>query len=94
MACTYKLEALNRLELVWGLNTFHIQPYKSSEEAMEQIEKQLVQYGFAGPGDKVILTLGMPVSQGSKTNSLRVYTIGDVKPAPVKTDDLPLRFRA
>jgi pyruvate kinase len=93
VACTYKLEALNRLELVWGLNTFHIQPYKSSDEAMEQIEKMLVQYGFASPGDKVILTLGMPVSQGSKTNSLRVYTIGDVKPAAMKKEDLPFRFR-
>lgn len=93
VACTYLSETLNRLELVWGLNTFHIQPYKSSDEAMAQIEEKLVQYGIAQPGDKVILTLGMPVSQGSKTNTLRVYTIGEIKKVKPKKDDIPFRFR-
>ena len=93
VACTYVSETLNRLELIWGLNTFRIQPYKSSDEAMAQIEKMLVTYGLAKPGDKVILTLGMPVSQGSKTNTLRVYTIGDVVTDDLKNQTLPLRYQ-
>ena len=81
---------LNRLELAWGIQTFAIKPYRSTDEAMEQIESILLSYGLVKPGDKVILTLGVPVMSHAKTNSIRVYTItGDQK----KFDQasLPLR---
>ncbi len=94
IACTAHADTLDRLELVWGIQTFQISAYKTTEEAMGQIERLLVQYGFAKAGDKVILTLGLPMQQGSKTNTLRVYTIGEIKGGKsAKLEDLPLRFR-
>lgn len=93
IACTYNAETLHRLELVWGLQTLEIMPYKTSDEAMDQIEEQLLQYGVAKPGDKVILTLGLPVRQGAKTNTLRVYTIGKLKSEAMPKNKLPLRFQ-
>lgn len=94
IACTKVSETLNRLELVWGIQTFKVGHYKSSEEAMAQVEQMLVKYGFAKPGDKVILTLGMPVSQGAKTNTLRVFTVSDVPGGrSTNRDDLPIRFQ-
>lgn len=93
IACTYNADTLHRLELVWGLQTLAIMPYKTSDEAMDQIEEQLLQYGVAKPGDKVILTLGLPVRQGAKTNTLRVYTIGKLKSEAMPKNKLPLRFQ-
>jgi pyruvate kinase len=91
IAVTHILPTLNRLELVWGIQTLVIKPYTSSDEAMHQIEQMLIQYGLVKTGDKVVLTLGVPVLERGKTNTLRVYTIGreDVKRLP--ESGLPLR---
>lgn len=93
IAFTHIMPTLNRLELVWGIQTLTIKPYNSSDEAMKQIEEMLLQYGLAKTGDKVVLTLGVPVLERGKTNALRVYTIGreDLKKAP--SAELPLRCR-
>lgn len=91
IACTNLTETLNRLELVWGIQTFSIARYNTTEEAMQEIEQMLIDYGISKPGDRVILTLGLPVHQGAKTNTLRVYTIGDL---PKSKRALPLRFQS
>jgi pyruvate kinase len=64
IAVTHILPTLNRIELVWGIQTLKIDPYKSSDEAMQQIEKMLLEYGLVKPGDKVILTLVYRSSSG------------------------------
>jgi len=91
IAVTHIVPTLNRLELVWGIQTLQIRPYTSSDEAMRQIEEMLIQYGLVKTGDKVVLTLGVPVLERGKTNALRVYTVGreDVKRLP--SGELPLR---
>jgi len=93
IAVTHILETLNRLELVWGIQTFIIRPYKSTDEAMSQIEDLLVRYGLVNTGDKVVLTLGVPVLLRAKTNSLRVFTIGSEGERIGDQSQLPLRFR-
>lgn len=91
IAVTHILPTLNRLELVWGIQTLTIKPYTDSDQAMNQIEEMLIKYGLVKTGDKVILTLGVPVLERGKTNALRVYTVGheDVKRLPEA--ELPLR---
>ena len=44
-------------------------------------------------GDKVVLTLGVPVLERGKTNTIRVYTVGreDLKRLP--DGELPLRCK-
>lgn len=93
IAVTHILPTLNRLELVWGIQGLEIQPYTSSDEAMNQIEEMLIKYGLVKTGDKVVLTLGVPVLERGKTNAIRVYTVGreDVKRLPEA--ELPLRCK-
>ncbi len=93
IAVTHLQETLNRLELVWGIQTLNIKPYKSTDEAMSQIQTLLLRYGLIHQGDKVVLTLGVPVLEQAKTNSLRVYTI--TKSASEQEQNLtrPLRLR-
>ena len=93
IAVTHILPTLNRLELVWGIQTFEIKPYKSSDEAMKQIEKMLLEYGLVKTGDRVILTLGVPVMEGGKTNALRVYVVGREDLHRKSEENLPLRCR-
>ena len=93
VAVTHIMETLNRLELVWGIQTFTIRPYKSTDEAMTQIEDLLMKYGLVNHGDQVVLTLGVPVLLRAKTNSLRVFTIGSEGERISDVNQLPLRFR-
>lgn len=92
VAITHQIDPLNRLELVWGIQTYKIQSYKSSEEALTQIEELLVKIGLIEKGDKVVVTMGTPVHQGAKTNSIRVYT-ATREPIEVSDSELPLRCR-
>lgn len=92
VAITHQLDPLNRLELVWGIQTYKIRPYQTSEEALTQIEELLVKIGLVEKGDKVVVTMGTPVQQRAKTNSIRVYTVTRDK-FEVPDSELPLRCR-
>lgn len=75
VAVTHVHEVLNRLELPWGLMTFGIRPYQSTEEAWAQVEELLLGLEVVQNGDKVVITMGWPVSERAKTNSIRVVEI-------------------
>ena len=93
IAVTYKDEALNRLELCWGVQTLRINKFDNTEDAFAQIESLLKEYKIVAPGDHVVLTLGLPVQQGQKTNSVRVFTIGsDGAVKDNKSSKKPVRF--
>lgn len=92
IAITHQIDPLNRLELVWGIQTYKIRPYQSSEEALTQVEELLVKIGLVEKGDKVVVTMGTPVRQRAKTNSIRVYTVTR-DPIEAPNSELPLRCR-
>lgn len=93
VAVTHSVETLDRLELVWGIQTLSIKPYKTSEEAMNQVSELLLKYGLVKEGDKVVITLGLPISQNEKTNSLRVFTVSSSEAKLSLGVDLPWRFQ-
>ena len=93
IAMTHLEDTLNCLELAWGIQTFQIEPYTSTDEAMIQVETLLLGYGLVKRGDQVVLTLGVPVQEKSKTNSIRVFTVkGGTDPLP--REQLPLRCQS
>jgi len=92
IAITHSIDPLNRMELVWGIQTYKIRPYLTSEDALMQIEELLVKIGIVSRGDKVVVTMGTPVQQGAKTNSIRVYTV-TLDPIEAPDSELPLRRR-
>jgi pyruvate kinase len=85
------LETLNRLELIWGLQTLLIRPYSNLEQVVEQIEKILIQYGLAKTGDKVVMTYGQPIYDGTKTNTVYTFTLGGDQYTKLPDDQLPMR---
>ena len=76
IACTALEDALCRLELCWGVQTLRVDNFVNTEEAIEKVEKLLVSQKIVEEGDKVVLTLGLPVIKGQKTNALRVFRVG------------------
>lgn len=93
IAVTHLQNTLNRLELVWGIQTIVVDPYKSTDEAILKTEELLIKYGLVKAGDRVILTMGMPVLERGTTNSLRVYTVKGEGFMRLSEEKLPLRFR-
>lgn len=93
VAITHQIDPLNRLELVWGIQTYKINPYHTSEEALSQVEDILVKIGIVEKGDQVVVTMGTPVRQRAKTNSIRVYTVTKELGEETSGSDLPLRSR-
>ncbi len=91
LAVTDQFETLNRLELIWGVQTLPIRPYSNLEQVVEQVEKILVQYGLAKTGDKVVMTYGQPIYDGTKTNTLYVFTLGGDQYERLPNDSVPLR---
>ncbi|MDD3022244.1 MAG: pyruvate kinase, partial [Alphaproteobacteria bacterium] len=75
----------------WGVQTHLIKPYKNLEDILSQVDQLMVTHGLAKTGDRVILTLGQPIAQGAKTNSIYVHTINGDAHAKLADGLLPLR---
>ncbi len=91
IAVTDNLSTLNRLELVWGIQCLPINPYQTLEDVVSQVERLLIQYGLAKTGDKVVMTKGQPISEGAKTNTLYIFTLGGESIQRITDNELPLR---
>lgn len=94
ISVTQHMEVLNSMELMWGIQTHVIKPYKTMEDILSQIDQLMVTHGLAKTGDRVILTLGQPIAQGAKTNSIYVHTVNGEQYSKLPDDQLPLRCQA
>jgi pyruvate kinase len=65
-----------RLAVVWGVHPLRVQDATSMSEMVEIAVRAAQAEGFAGPGDEVVVTAGVPLGQAGTTNSLRVATVG------------------
>lgn len=92
IAITTDIEVLNRLEILWGLQTLALSPYSSLKDIIAQVEQLLIENGLGKTGDKIIFTLGQPIADKGKTNSLHVHTLGGEEFKKASDSKLPLRF--
>ncbi len=53
----------------------------------------LLSHGLVTTGDKVVITLGLPIQKGNKTNALRVFTVGEHKKDKGSEAKKPLRYQ-
>jgi len=79
IAVTGKNDALCKLELCWGIQTLKIQAYQNTDDAIQKIESLLLENGIVEEGENIVLTLGLPVAQGQKTNAVQVFAAGKRK---------------
>lgn len=91
VAVTPEKKALNKMEMVWGIQTFSICSFEKPDQVVDELEKLLKRTGLVKEGDKIVITLGLPQLGQGRTNSLMVHTIGSSEVELLHGDDMPLR---
>ncbi len=64
-----------KLSLVWGVTPLEIDDISSVDELLEAAKVQLKNRKLVQPGDKVVITAGVPVGWTGKTNMIKVVVI-------------------
>ena len=76
LALTPIVATARRLTLTWGLHPVIVPDAKSLDEMMSHAGEIAYQEGFAKPGEKILITAGVPIGNPGTTNLLRVATLG------------------
>jgi pyruvate kinase len=75
VALTDELRTYRQLALVWGVIPELVET-QTSDEAMTRLGVEVVQrHGLAKPGDRIIITAGVPFDVPGTTNLLKVETV-------------------
>ena len=77
VAFTPNDDVRRRLALVWGANTYLVDPVTHTDEMMHQVDEIMLSTGKCQVGDEVVVVAGTPPGIPGSTNSLRVHRIGD-----------------
>lgn len=72
MVLTSKVETARRLAVTWGAHCVHTADVRSFQEMVQKACRIAVTEGLAKPGDKLIVTAGVPFGTPGATNVLRI----------------------
>ena len=76
LALTPVMQTARRLTLTWGTHPVLVEDAKSLDDMMSQAGEIAFREEFAKPGEKIIITAGVPIGAPGTTNMLRIATIG------------------
>jgi pyruvate kinase len=76
IALTPSIETARRLCLVWGLHCLTADEVHNLDEMVDHAVDFAQREGFAGKGDRVVITGGVPLGVTGTTNMLRVAVVG------------------
>jgi pyruvate kinase len=68
-------QTVQRLALSWGVTPILIPHLSSLEELLEIAPNYLLTIGYIKPGDKIVITAGVPVGSPGRTNMIKVVEI-------------------
>jgi pyruvate kinase len=84
LALTPSAETARRLSLVWGLHCLAVEQAHDLDEMVDQATAFAEQEGFAKPGERVVVTGGVPLGVTGTTNMLRVAIL-EPNPSGLRT---------
>ncbi len=64
-----------QLALVWGVSPLLVPAFETTDSLLEVVCRTLIKQGDGCPGDWIVLTGGIPVGGGGKTNFIKVHRI-------------------
>lgn len=70
------METARRLALVWGLHCVLTQDARDLDDMVERAAHIAASEGFAGAGERIVITAGVPLGTPGSTNMLRVAFVG------------------
>jgi len=68
-----------RLALVWGVHCVQTEDARDEDDMVDRACRIAYQEGFARPGQRIIITAGVPFGTPGATNMLRIAFVGDDK---------------
>lgn len=63
---------ITQLNLLWGVSAYHYDKYVSTDETIEDVNRIVLEEGFANKGDYVINLSAMPLVDKGMVNTLRI----------------------
>lgn len=66
---------INTLSLVWGVRGFLYDKFLSTDDTVLDVNNELLKKGFLNKGDVVINTASMPITERSRTNTVKISEI-------------------
>jgi pyruvate kinase len=66
-----------RLALVWGVHPRRAPRGRNTDELIRTAIGKALEAGFVGPGDRVVVTAGVPSGVAGRTNLIKVEVVGD-----------------
>jgi pyruvate kinase len=76
LAFTTSETVRNRLSLVWGSQTYLVDPVEHTDQMMNQVDHLMLSTGKAQVGEEVVVIAGTPPGVAGSTNTLRVHQVG------------------
>ena len=80
IALTPQLEVSRQLSLVWGLHCIYTEDAQDLDDMVDRAARFAFLEGFAKPGERIVVTAGVPLRTPGATNMLRVAFVGPQKP--------------
>ena len=75
LALTPSLETARRLVLAWGVNPLQTHDLSNFDDLIFHTSETVVREGLAKPGEKIVVTAGMPFSTPGTTNILHIIKV-------------------
>jgi len=69
---TARAEIARRLAIVWGVHSIHTKDVSNFSEMVQRATRHAHRDGFAGSGQRVVITAGVPFGTPGATNILRI----------------------
>lgn len=76
-AITLSEEARRRCSLIWGVDALRSIEPCDTDELDRIIDDLLLSHNLAKPGDTVVVAGGMPLAMRTRTNMLKLHSVGD-----------------
>jgi pyruvate kinase len=76
IALTPSIETARRLSLAWGLHCVLTDDAHDLDDVVERAVRIAASEGFAKPGERIVVTAGVPLGTPGATNLLRVAFVG------------------
>ncbi len=75
IAFTPSEQVYRRLSLLWGVIPLRTEPGDSLQQLEPHFRAELIQRGYAEPGDMIVITGGHPTYMRAQTNFLKIHTL-------------------
>ncbi len=76
IALTPLIETARRLSVAWGLHCVLTEDAHDLDDVVERAAEMAYSEGFARPGERIVITAGVPLGTSGSTNLLRVAFVG------------------